>query len=155
MSTADLLRRLYAHAALADAELERALLTAGTPANAWREYTHILGAYDIWQCRLSSETPRIAVFPALEPSQATAERERLHATFHAMLSGRTDAELDRIVKYGNLKGDLFDTDEADILQHVAMHAHYHRGKVNALLRRDGHEPVAVDYILFARRGAGG
>lgn len=36
------------------------------------------------------------------------------------------------------------------LLHVALHAQYHRGKVNVLLRHAELAPAATDYIAFIR-----
>ncbi len=150
MKVAEHLRRLFDHAAISDADIERALFAAGAPDQPWREYTHILGADETWLARLEGRAPTLAVFPTLDASHATTHRERIHASFRALLAMRTDAQLERVVHYTNTKGEPFDTAEEDILLHVAMHAQYHRGKVNALLRRDAHEPAPVDYIGYVR-----
>ena len=151
MNVIEHLRRLYDHAAIADADIERALFAAGAPAEAWKEYTHILGAYEIWLARLeNNRAPTIGVWPVLDASGAVRERERLAAAFAGLLGGHTDATLEQNVHYANTKGVPFDTSVEDILMHVALHAQYHRGKVNSLLRHDGHEPAPVDYITYLR-----
>ena len=143
-------RRLFEHAAIADADIERALFTAGAPADAWREYTHILGADETWLARIENRSASLAVFPTLDASHSARERERIHLGFRAALAPRADADLERLVHYANSKGQTFDTALEDILLHVVMHAQYHRGKVNALLRVAGHEPAPADYIGYVR-----
>ena len=91
MKVAEHLRRLFEHAARSDADIERALVAASAPDQPWREYTHILGADEIWLARLEGRTPTLAVFPTLGASQAARERARIHASFRALLVTRTDA----------------------------------------------------------------
>ena len=151
MKVIEHLRRLYDHAAIADADIERALFAAGAPADAWKEYTHILGAYEIWLARLeNNRAPTLGVWPVLDANHAAHERERLAAAFRGRLGGHTDATLEQNVHYANTKGHQFDTSVEDILMHVALHGQYHRGKVNALLRQGGHEPAPTDYITYLR-----
>jgi uncharacterized damage-inducible protein DinB len=38
----------------------------------------------------------------------------------------------------------------DTLFLVALHGAYHRGQIAALIRREGLEPVATNFIIFAR-----
>jgi uncharacterized damage-inducible protein DinB len=151
MSVIEHLRRLFDHAAIADADIERALFAAGAPAEAWREYTHILGAYEVWLARLEkNRTPTLAVWPTLDASGAAHERERLAAAFRDLLGGLTDATLAHIVHYADTRGNQWDTAVEDILMHVALHGQYHRGKVNALLSKAGHAPAPADYITYLR-----
>ena len=144
------LQRLFAHAVQADLAIERALLSAGLPTDAWREYLHIIGAGEIWLARLDSRPALLEVWPELTAEQAPRERERIATGFAVLLAARTDANLERLVGYTNSAGQSFSTAEEDILLHVAMHAQYHRGKVNALLRANGHEPAPVDFITYVR-----
>lgn len=145
------LRRLFTHAALADADVERALAAAGHPADAWREYAHLLGAGETWLSRLEGRAGLLPVWPTLDAGEAGAHRERIAAGYATLLAARgTDAALDRAVAYTNSAGQSFTTPEVDILLHVALHAQYHRGKVNALLRAAGHAPAPADYITWVR-----
>lgn len=45
---------------------------------------------------------------------------------------------------------LFTNATGDILLHVVLHAQYHRGKVNLLLRQTGGEAAPADFIAFMR-----
>ena len=54
------------------------------------------------------------------------------------------------VAYTTSAGKSFANTVKDILLHVAMHAQYHRGKINLLLRQAGLEPAPADYIAFIR-----
>lgn len=55
-----------------------------------------------------------------------------------------------VVSHRNPGGDAFDTPVGEILTDVALHAQYHRGKVNLLLRQAGLTPIALNYIGFIR-----
>ena len=99
---------------------------------------------------IDSRPALLGVWPELTVEQAPRERERIATGFAVLLAARTDANLERLVGYTNSAGQSFSTAEEDILLHVAMHAQYHRGKVNALLRASGHEPAPVDFITYVR-----
>ena len=40
----------------------------------------------------------------------------------------------------------------DILTHLGMHSHYHRGQIAILVRRAGSTPAVTDFIVFRRLG---
>ncbi len=150
MGVVEHLRKLFAHAALADADIERAVVAAGAPADAWREYEHLLGAGEIWLSRIEGRASRLAVWPTLDREGARVAREQLAAGYRHHLATRAEHDLSRAVAYTNSAGQTFATPEDDILFHVALHAHYHRGKVNQSLRTAGHAPAPADYIGFVR-----
>ena len=52
----------------------------------------------------------------------------------------------------NSTNDEFDNSVGEILTHVAMHGHYHRGQIARSMRLAGREPVYTDYIGFVRHG---
>jgi uncharacterized damage-inducible protein DinB len=54
------------------------------------------------------------------------------------------------VTYTTSAGKAFTNAVKDVLLHVAMHAQYHRGKINFLLRQAGLQPAPTDYIAFIR-----
>ena len=62
-----------------------------------------------------------------------------------------ETDLLRLVRYQNSAGISFETTARDILSHVFMHAQYHRGKVNLLLRQAGLTPAPVDFIGYVRQ----
>ena len=137
MGVVEHLRKLFAHAALADADIERAVIAAGAPREAWREYEHLLGAGEIWLSRIQGRASRLAVWPNLDRDDARLAREQLAVGYRDHLAIRAEADLAREVTYTNSAAQTFATPEDDILFHVALHAQYHRGKVNQLLRAAG------------------
>lgn len=145
------LHRLFNHLAWADARLLEALKTAASPpAEAIREYAHALGADDVWLARLQGRPPRIAVWPALTLAELPRVAAMIHAGYRQYFDALDDAALDRSVGYTNSAGASFESAVGDILLHVAMHAQYHRGKINLLLRQAGAEPAPTDFIAFVR-----
>ncbi len=120
------------------------------PPVAVREMAHVLGAHETWLARIEGRVPLTPVWPdlpleALPPLAAASERRH-----RAMIDRLTQADLERAVPYTNSAGVSFTTALGDILIHVALHAQYHRGKVNVALREAGFAPVPTDYIIFVR-----
>jgi uncharacterized damage-inducible protein DinB len=144
-------RLLFEHVAWADRLLLDAILRLDPPpAEAWREYVHVLGAESVWLDRLLGRPQRVAVWPELTTAEATALAESLRGEYDRYVDTLDGNVLDERVPYTNSAGRSFETPVADILLHVALHGQYHRGKINLMLRRDGHEPAPTDYISFAR-----
>ena len=145
-----LICRLWDHAFWADDLLWRAL-TLGTapPTAAWREYAHILGAEELWLSRLEERDSRTSIWPELSTSAASELRRSTRAGYEALLRQSRDS-LDHSITYRNSDAKEFTNRVGDILVHVALHAQYHRGKVNLLLRQEGRAPSPVDFIAFVR-----
>ncbi|MEO7520777.1 MAG: DinB family protein [Gemmatimonas sp.] len=152
MNALSLIRRLFAHAAWADKLLLNALVTAGAraPQVAWREYAHVLGADAVWLSRLELAPQPLAVWPDLTRDETVALRDQVVIGYEHYL-GRADSEsMNGTVDYVNTAGQAFSNTPLEILTHVAMHAQYHRGKINQILRQGGSEPAPVDYISYIR-----
>lgn len=145
------LRHLRDHLAWADDTVLNALAGATPlPADAAREFAHVLGSEEAWLARMEHRAPRTPIWPDLslpELQQLSSDVERGYADH---LDALTEADLHRIVTYQNSAGISFETTVRDILHHVFLHAQYHRGKVNLLLRQAGITPAPVDYVGFIR-----
>jgi uncharacterized damage-inducible protein DinB len=145
------LRRLFDHMAWADRELVGALDgDSVAPAEALREYVHILGADEVWLARLERRSAAVAVWPTMEMPQVREFVRALHAGYAGYLARLDAAALAEMVPYTNSAGLSFETSVQDILLHVSLHAQYHRGRVNLLLRGAGLAPAPADYITFVR-----
>lgn len=143
-------RKLWAHIAWADETLLRAL-EAGTPSpEILREYAHILGADEIWLARLEQRASRTPVWPTLPLDEVTTLAQTLHQDYRTFLASLNQQRLEQVIAYTNTAGNSFENSIRDILIHVALHAQYHRGKVNLLLRQAGMAPASTDYIAFLR-----
>lgn len=151
MTALALVQRLFQHMFWADDLVMRALTSiASPPAEAWREYTHVLGAEEVWLARMDGRAQRAQVWPVLGMEEAVALREGVRAGYDALLQRLGDAALDAPLTYRNSAGAEFTNSVGDILSHVALHGQYHRGKINLLLRQQGMEPAPADFISFAR-----
>ena len=75
---------------------------------------------------------------------------QMHTGYADFLSRCNLEDAARVVTYTNSTGRAFTSTVQEILTHVALHAQYHRGKVNLLLRQAGIEPAPADYIAWVR-----
>jgi uncharacterized damage-inducible protein DinB len=151
MTAVALVRRLWDHTFWADDLILRALTARGEALpEAWREYTHTIGAEEVWLSRLEGRATRVPVWPALDLPETTALLASVRAGYVALLERLDDARLAEPLTYRNTAGAEFTNTVADILAHVALHGQYHRGKINFLLRSQGMEPGPADFITFAR-----
>jgi uncharacterized damage-inducible protein DinB len=145
------IRQLFAHTAWADARLVEALnAQAAPPAAAVTELAHILGADEIWLSRLEGRPAQVPVWPTMTAAALQGLSAMVHEGYHRYLAGLDDGKIRQVVSYTNSAGKAFENTVQDILLHVALHAQYHRGKVNLLLRQASLEPAAADYIAFIR-----
>ena len=144
-------RRMRDHLAWADDELLDAIADAPVfPMEAAREFAHILGSDENWLARIEARTPTEPIWPALDLSGLRQRALDIQVQYARYLDTLIEADLLRMVSYQNSAGIHFETPVRDILYHVFLHAHYHRGKVNLLLRQSGATPAPVDYIGFVR-----
>jgi uncharacterized damage-inducible protein DinB len=147
----DHLARLYAHLRWADERALRALRAAPAPEpHATELYAHMVAAEHVWLARVRGEPARVSVWPAPDLDAMARLAAETHAALDALVSAADDAALAREVAYVNSAGEAFRSRLDDILLHVALHGAYHRGQIAASLRRSGAEPIATDYIAFAR-----
>jgi len=147
----DTVVRLWRHAEWADAAVLAALdRVPEPPADALREYAHVIGAEEVWLARIEGRAPRIPVWPAVERAALPALAAQLRDGYARLLATLDEAALAQTVPYTNSAGQAFETPIGDILLHVALHGQYHRGKVNLLLRQAHAEPAPVDFIAFVR-----
>jgi len=145
------LRNLRNHLAWADNAVLDTLVSAPEwPAAAAREFAHVLASEEGWLARLEGRPARVTLWPEIDATELRALAADLHLAYMRHLDALTPADLHRMVSYHNSANIAFETSVRDILQHLFMHAQYHRGKVNLLLRQAGLTPAAVDYIGFIR-----
>ena len=136
----------WAHDALLD-ELRRQPPDAET----LRLFAHVVAAEHLWLSRIDSQRARVAVWPSLSLDEIAALDAENRARFHDLLERPGDT-LEQRIAYRNSAGNSFDNSVGEILTHVAMHGHYHRGQIARAMRSAGREPVYTDYIGFVRQG---
>lgn len=147
----DQLPALFEHLRWADARTLGALRASnGQPTQARQLYAHVLGAEETWLARVEGRVPGLAVWPDLDLEQCATWAGRNHRALEALVAGLDATRLASEVAYVNSEGKAFRSGLRDILLHVALHGQYHRGQVALLLRASGFEPVATDFIAWAR-----
>jgi len=145
------LRRFWQHAEWADKLMIQKLTTEAQASEPlMKELSHIFGAYETWLSRIERREARVAVWPFLSLSELQTLANTLHREYTNLLSGVSETTLLELVSYKNSDGQPFETPLGEILTHVVLHAQYHRGKVNLLMRQLKLEPAPVDYIGFVR-----
>jgi uncharacterized damage-inducible protein DinB len=147
----DLLEKLYEHNWWAHDEIVAELRRATPDAETLRLLAHIVAAEHLWLSRIDDVKPRVAVWPTLTLDEVVALESENRTRFRDLL-GRPDDARQRRVRYRNSAGNDFENDVEEILTHVAMHGHYHRGQIARAMRAGGREPVYTDYIGFVRKG---
>ncbi len=70
--------------------------------------------------------------------------------FEELLSGFDEEGLGQTASYKTSEGVPFTNTFREILTHVLFHSMNHRGQILTLLRNEGFQPPAVDYIVFDR-----
>lgn len=148
----DLLRELYAHMSWAnDAVLEGMRDGAVPDAEALRLLSHLVSAEHLWYARIRAEPARMSVWPTLSLAECAAEAAKSGTAYGELLDVADDEGLQRVVRYRNSVGAEYENTVAEILIHVAMHGHYHRGQIARQMRATRHTPAYTDYIGYARR----
>lgn len=143
------LRRLFAHMQWADEQVLAALRDAThPPERALGLYAHVLAAEHNWLARLAGTEP-MPVFPTLSLHACEELAQGNHARYDALARALSPIDLERVMAYRNREGEPQERRLEDILLHVALHGHYHRGQVAAVLREAGEEPASTDYVRWS------
>jgi uncharacterized damage-inducible protein DinB len=116
-----------------------------------RFLAHVISAEHLWLSRIDQQSARVAVWPSLSLEECAALERENRAAFEALLAQPEDTRRHR-VRYRNSAGNAFDNDVGEILTHVALHGHYHRGQIARAMRAAGREPVYSDFIGYVRKG---
>jgi uncharacterized damage-inducible protein DinB len=114
---------------------------------------HILSAKRVWLARVTATPMPFGVNPTFAVDELVAEFDVARDGWARFLDTQTDADVARPIHYKNLKGDPFTSLLGDILAHLPLHGHHHRGQINADLRAAGITPPIIDFIHAARTGA--
>lgn len=110
-------------------------------------FSHILNAHQIWNNRITADSPLLGVWEVHSWEQA----KRIHQeSYYQSLDILQTQDLDTLIHYTNSKGQSFQNTVRDILFHIINHGTYHRGQIATLLRQAQLEPVATDYIFYKR-----
>jgi uncharacterized damage-inducible protein DinB len=113
-------------------------------------FAHLAGAELVWLQRWMGEK-NAAVPTWYDTPSASVLRDVFHAVDlqrRDFLGNLTDADLDRMLDYNNIKGEACRYSLHDALFQVVNHSTYHRGQAVTQLRQLGAVPPATDYIVF-------
>ncbi|KAA5803753.1 damage-inducible protein DinB [Alkalicaulis satelles] len=114
---------------------------------------HILTADRIWLHRLTGEGPlpaRLDEEPYAQFPELRAAREAEDQRLIAYVGSLDAAALERVLEYGNTRGEAKSLAVKVILAHVFNHQTHHRGQATHILRQLGvAEPPALDLLYFA------
>ena len=148
---ADLLKALFAHMWWAHDALTTELGRSAPDDETLRLFAHVVAAEHLWLSRIDAQASRVAVWPSLTLEEVNALERENRVRFAELLERRDDTREQRI-RYRNSAGNTFENSVGEILTHVALHGHYHRGQIAKAMRATGREPVYTDYIGFVRKG---
>ncbi len=140
------LKQLFDHLIWADLKLFDALPAEQSMIH--KEFAHIVAAEEVWLSRIQKRDAKCAVWPEFEGTESIMYSA--HSVYNEMIESLDENDLSMEIEYVNSAGISFSGKLADILTHVALHGQYHRGKVNQMLKDQGHTPVPVDFIAFVR-----
>jgi uncharacterized damage-inducible protein DinB len=149
------LRRLFAYDAWANRETLTSLraMEAERAASAARLLAHVAATKHLWLARIRGEPAPMPVWPELDLQGVAAALADADARWHAYVALLGPAELSRVVPYVNSKAEAWNSSVDDILDHVLLHGHYHRGQIASLVRAAGGMPAYTDYIHAVRTHA--
>jgi uncharacterized damage-inducible protein DinB len=113
---------------------------------------HLIAAQEGWLIRIAGKDPGGAGFfwPKHTLDEARENAATAAENMMQFLNQLEDSDLDREISFANSSGEEFQSTIYDILTHVFNHGTYHRSQINMRLRQTGAEPVAIDYIVYAR-----
>ena len=116
-----------------------------------RLFSHILFAEKVWMTRLQGlDSSQLPLWSDVDIEVCAELFMQNEESIKPFLANLTETDLDKLISYKNSSGKGFKNSVRDILTHVALHGHYHRGQINSRLRANGIEPVNVDFITFVR-----
>jgi len=163
MSLLFAIRRQFAHDAWAKGKLADSVRDLTDPefssefgegfGSVQAKFCHMLDAEDIWLRRIVD-----GVSPTERPDELRHKTRAEFLKWHEELRMRkqtfaeslTEEALRKEIAYKNIAGRAYAQLLFEILQHVMLHAAYHRGQVAACLRALGRTPPATDYIEYVR-----
>jgi uncharacterized damage-inducible protein DinB len=116
--------------------------------------THILWAEWVWLERWQGRSPKQVFAPGEFPSvsELRARWSQIQAGQGAFVEALTLEQLQRVVRYTNLRGEVWEYPLWRQLYHVVNHSTNHRGQVTNMLRLLGAQPATTDFLVFWDEG---
>ncbi len=103
---------------------------------------HCMAAQWLWLERWRGNTPRGIETHEHYPTRAALEARWpvVHEAVLAFAESKSQAELDALIHYRNMKGDPFSLPLGQLMIYLADHATYHRGQLNSMIKLAGGTP---------------
>ena len=117
--------------------------------------THILWVEWLWLERWHGRSPQQVFEPGEFPSveELRTRWVQLQAAQMAYVKTLSQGELQQVIRYTNLKGELWEYPLWRQIYHLVNHSTYHRGQVITMLRVLGAPRPATDFLVFCDEGA--
>ncbi|MCM3584542.1 damage-inducible protein DinB [Mesobacillus maritimus] len=114
-------------------------------------FSHLLLTEKLWMARMQeNDLSSIAIWGDFTVEECHEMSRENHRIIQTMFDSLSEAELDVPVCYQNSEGKQHTNTKREILTHVALHGHYHRGQMNLKLRELGSKPISTDFIIYKR-----
>lgn len=120
------------------------------PPRVGRVFAHLLSAQKIWLNRLQEQPQNQAVWPDYPPEAWSKILNAQYQEIIQWIRSLNESDFQRAIGYKNSKGVSFSTSIQDILQHLLLHAAYHRGQIIVLIKPLLEQIPASDYIFYLR-----
>lgn len=154
MHLLETIQKMYEHLIWANKRILSTLHNMkGDQQEVLRLFSHILFSEIIWMARLQGlDSSRLPMWADVEINLDVCEQLVIknEENIISLLLHVSKDDLDKIIIYKNSKGNEFQNTIHEILTHISLHGHYHRGQINTRLRSIGIEPVILDFIHYVR-----
>lgn len=146
-------RRQFAYDQWANLEV-LAAVRAGREASArsLQLVAHVLAAERLWMERIKAMPASVPVWPESDLEGCEAQARELGRMWREYLDAMPPDGLAQTVSYKNSKGEPWSSTLGDILNHVILHAAYHRGQIASHMREKGQTPAYTDFVHAVRQG---
>lgn len=150
MHTVEHLRQLFAYNDWANRRIIVALKTAGSD-KCLSILTHLLTTENEYYERLyGKDSTGFDFWPDLTLNECGTLARESSERFEKLLRRFDEEGLDIRAHYRTSEGIPCENTYRELLTHVLLHSSIHRGNIVYRLREDGHEPPAIDYIIYLR-----
>lgn len=111
-------------------------------------FSHILNAHHIWNARITGKkaTYKLSDIHAVK-DWADIHYENQRSSFE--ITTNAD-DFEKRIDFENSEGRLFISNLQEILFHIINHTTHHRGQIATDFRKNGIEPLVLDYIYYKR-----
>ncbi len=113
--------------------------------------SHLTAAQDVWLGRiLNSENQNQPIWPQYSWEEIQEKLPESSEEWSEFIETMNDDHFQEEHQYYNSKGELFKVKMEDVILHVVNHSTHHRAQISKMLREQGEEPPATDYIFYVR-----